>query len=116
MTERSSGRDFAGKFVKKRRYASSRRGSRREDIVREIEILSELSHSQIISLNEVFETSTEVILILELVTGGELFHYLAEKDHVSEEVAAKFTKQILEGLKHMHDRNICHLDLKVICS
>ena len=50
------------------------------------------------------------------VTGGELFHYLAEKDHVSEEVAAKFTKQILEGLKHMHDRNICHLDLKVIRS
>ena len=47
------------------------------------------------------------------MTGGELFHYLAEKDHVSEEIAAQFTKQILEGLQHLHERDICHLDLKV---
>ena len=47
------------------------------------------------------------------MTGGELFHYLAEEDQVSEEVAAKFIKKILDGLKHMHDKNVCHLDLKV---
>ena len=47
------------------------------------------------------------------VTGGELFHYLADKDFLSEEIAAQFTKQILEGVQHLHERDICHLDLKV---
>lgn len=112
IVEKSSKTLFAGKFIKKRRNAVSRRGLRREDIVREISILKELQHPNIISLHEVFESTTEMVLVLELVTGGELFDYLAEKDCVTEEVAAPFTMQILEGLKHMHEKSICHLDLK----
>ncbi|XP_041464810.1 death-associated protein kinase 2-like isoform X1 [Lytechinus variegatus] len=112
VTEKSTGKDYAGKFIRKRRSAASRRGVKREDIVREVSILEELSHDNIISLHDAFETQKEVVLILELVTGGELFHYLAEEDHVNEEVAAQFVKKILEALKHMHERNICHLDLK----
>lgn len=112
VVERGSKKLFAGKFIKKRRNAVSRRGLRREDIVREINILQQLKHPNIISLHEVFESNTEMVLILELVSGGELFDYLAEKDCVTEEVAAPFTKQILDGLQHMHQQSICHLDLK----
>ncbi|XP_070543230.1 death-associated protein kinase 1-like isoform X2 [Ptychodera flava] len=112
VTEKSSGTDYAGKFVRKKKYASSRRGAKREDIAREVDILSEMDHGNVISLHEVFETQTEVVLILELVAGGELFEFLAEKDHVTEEEAALFTKQMLEGVRHLHDKNIVHLDLK----
>ncbi|PIK61275.1 putative death-associated protein kinase 1 [Apostichopus japonicus] len=112
VVERSTKKLFAGKFIKKRRNAVSRRGLRRDDIVREISILRELQHPNVISLHEVFESTTEMVLILELVTGGELFDYLAEKDCVTEDVAAPFTTQILEGLRHMHEKSICHLDLK----
>ncbi len=66
VTHVNTGKDYAGKFVKKRRNAASRRGAKREDIVREINILNEMSHQNVISLHEVFESKTEVVLILEL--------------------------------------------------
>ncbi len=47
------------------------------------------------------------------VGAGELFHYIAEKDALNEEEAAKFILQILDGVNHMHEKNIVHLDLKV---
>lgn len=46
------------------------------------------------------------------VSGGELFHYLSERDHLSEEDASKFVQQLLFGLDHLHVHNIAHLDLK----
>lgn len=47
------------------------------------------------------------------VSGGELFEYISEKDHLTEEEAARFITQILEGVEHFHAKNIVHLDLKV---
>ena len=49
---------------------------------------------------------------LSSITGGELFDYLAEKDVLMEEEAATFTRQILEGIACLHEKNIVHLDLK----
>lgn len=63
---RSTGVEYAAKFIKKRRSKSSRRGVTREDIEREVNILKEIHHPNIITLNEVFENKAEVILILEL--------------------------------------------------
>ncbi|CAF0705929.1 unnamed protein product [Brachionus calyciflorus] len=111
--EASTNLEYAAKFVAKRRpNSSSRKGLFREKILQEIEILSELKHNNIISLHEVFETDHEIILVLELVKGGELFEFISEKDHLSESDAAKFITQILEGVSHFHARNIVHLDLK----
>ena len=65
--EKSTGAEYAAKYVLKRRpNSSSRKGLLREKILKEVEILSELKHYNIISLHEVFETSQEMILILEL--------------------------------------------------
>lgn len=63
---RSTGVEYAAKFIKKRRSKSSRRGVTREDIEREVNILKEIQHPNIITLHEVFENKTDVILILEL--------------------------------------------------
>ncbi|KAG7268590.1 hypothetical protein CRUP_011737, partial [Coryphaenoides rupestris] len=63
---RSTGVDYAAKFIKKRRSRSSRRGVTREDIEREVNILKELQHPNIITLHDVYENKAEVILILEL--------------------------------------------------
>ena len=47
------------------------------------------------------------------MTGGELFEYLASRDKVDEATATMFLRQVLEGLCHLHEKNIVHLDLKV---
>jgi serine/threonine protein kinase len=46
------------------------------------------------------------------VSGGELFEFISEKDHLSESDAAQFITQILEGVEHFHAKSIVHLDLK----
>ncbi|KAM4551391.1 death-associated protein kinase 3 [Odontesthes bonariensis] len=110
--EKSTGVEYAAKFIKKRRLSSSRRGVSREEIEREVNILREIQHSNIITLHDIFENKTDVILILELVSGGELFDFLAEKESLSEEEATQFLKQILDGVYYLHSKRIAHFDLK----
>ncbi|XP_029309791.1 LOW QUALITY PROTEIN: death-associated protein kinase 3 [Cottoperca gobio] len=110
--EKSTSIEYAAKFIKKRRLSSSRRGVSREEIEREVNILREIQHSNIITLHDIFENKTDVILILELVSGGELFDFLAEKESLTEEEATQFLKQILDGVQYLHSKRIAHFDLK----
>ncbi|KAL4641961.1 death-associated protein kinase 2 isoform X1 [Arapaima gigas] len=110
--EKSTGQDFAGKFIKKRQSRASRRGVRREEIEREVSILQHIQHPNIVTLHDVYENRTDVVLILELVSGGELFDFLAQKESLSEEEATQFIKQILDGVHYLHSRKIAHFDLK----
>ncbi|MBN3307871.1 DAPK3 kinase, partial [Amia calva] len=110
--EKSSGQEYAAKFIKKRQSRGSRRGVRREEIEREVSILQQTQHPNIVTLHDVFENRTDVVLILELVSGGELFDFLAQKESLSEEEATQFIKQILDGVHYLHSRKIAHFDLK----
>ncbi|MGH0179123.1 UNVERIFIED_CONTAM: hypothetical protein FKN15_000928 [Acipenser sinensis] len=51
-----------------------------------------------IKLKEIFETPVEISLVLELVTGGELFDRIVEKGYYSERDAADAVKQILAAV------------------
>ncbi|XP_028650902.1 death-associated protein kinase 2 [Erpetoichthys calabaricus] len=112
VREKATDSLYAGKFVKIRKSRSSRLGQERESVEREVEILQLLQHPNIMSLKEVFECKAEVVLILELISGGELFDFVAEKDILTEAEAIEFMKQILLGLSYMHSKNIAHFDLK----
>ena len=60
-----------------------------------------------------FEFSRQIVLVLELVTGGELFEKLTEEEFISEKDVTFYMKQVLQGLQHIHEREVLHLDLKV---
>uniref|UniRef100_A0A3Q2NQ15 non-specific serine/threonine protein kinase n=2 Tax=Fundulus heteroclitus TaxID=8078 RepID=A0A3Q2NQ15_FUNHE len=110
--EKSTGTAYAAKFIKKRQSRVSRRGVKREEIEREVDILQQIQHPNIVELHDVYENRTDVVLILELVSGGELFDFLARKESLSEEEATQFIKQILDGVQYLHSKGIAHFDLK----
>lgn len=64
--EISTGLEYAAKFIKKRQSRASRRGVRREEIEREVDILQQTLHANIIKLHDIYENKTDVVLILEL--------------------------------------------------
>lgn len=64
--EKSTGFEYAAKFIKKRQSRASRRGVRREEVEREVGILQQILHPNIVTLRDVYENRTDIVLILEL--------------------------------------------------
>ena len=88
-----------------------------EVLKREIEILREVKHPNIIELVDVFEDAKYLHLVTELCTGGELFDRIIAKSsspegHYSEHDAASIIKSILEAISYCHSLGIVHRDLK----
>mmetsp|Transcript_22900 Transcript_22900/g.53437 ORF Transcript_22900/g.53437 Transcript_22900/m.53437 type:complete len:342 (+) Transcript_22900:28-1053(+) len=83
-----------------------------ESLQTEIEILQKVSHPNIIGLKEIFDSSKKLHLVMEMVSGGELFDRIVEKGHYSETDAADLMRAILDGLRYLHGLGIIHRDLK----
>lgn len=107
--ERSSGRQWAAKFLRKRRRAQELRA----EALHEVAVLDAAAHcSRLVSLHQVFETNTEMVLVLELAPGGEL-QMILDRDEVPEErQVARLLRQILDGIAFLHSLNVAHLDIK----
>ncbi|XP_024235955.1 calcium/calmodulin-dependent protein kinase type 1 isoform X1 [Oncorhynchus tshawytscha] len=81
-------------------------------IENEIAVLHKLKHANIVSLEDIFESKTHLYLIMQLVSGGELFDRIVEKGFYTEKDASKLIQQILDAVKYLHDMGIVHRDLK----
>lgn len=85
----------------------------REDIFKEINILANLDHPNVIFLKEFYEEGNKIYLITELLTGGELLDAVLEKGTYSEADARKCFRQLADGLKYLHSKHVVHRDLKL---
>ena len=78
----------------------------------EVEILSKLSHPNIMQIYEVFNDKTNFYIVSEFCQGGELFDAISKKGSFSENEAARIMKQVLSAICYSHQNNIVHRDLK----
>jgi 5'-AMP-activated protein kinase catalytic alpha subunit len=83
-----------------------------EKVSREINILHLCTHPHIIRLYEVIDTPTDIFLVNEYVSGGELFDFIVSKGRLSADEARNFFHQIISGVEYCHFQKIVHRDLK----
>ena len=81
-------------------------------ILKEVDILRQLDHPNIIKIYEFFEDTKFMYIIMELAQGGELFDKIQNVHHFSERKAAEIFQQILSGVNYLHKHSIVHRDLK----
>jgi len=74
--------------------------------------MKKLKHPHILPLIDVFETKDYIYLVLELVTGGELFDKIVERGNYTEKDASDIVRQILEAVQYLHSQGVVHRDLK----
>ena len=81
----------------------------------EIFIMCQLDHPNIVRLEEVYESHSEIYLVQELCLGGELFDRLDEQPdyHYTEAECARLVKQMMSAVRYLHHKGIIHRDLKL---
>uniref|UniRef100_A0A6E8V1F2 [Myosin light-chain] kinase n=2 Tax=Anopheles coluzzii TaxID=1518534 RepID=A0A6E8V1F2_ANOCL len=85
----------------------------KERVWQETAIMESLEHPKLLRLFATFELPKEIIMVVEYISGGELFERVVADDFtLTEKDCVIFVRQICQGVEHMHSRQIVHLDLK----
>ncbi|CAF0893466.1 unnamed protein product [Rotaria sordida] len=105
--ERSTQHLLAAKFIQLNKEQD------RIEALNEIEIMKALQHPRLLQLYDAFETKGNICLIMELISGGELFERVIDDGFIlTERLCELYMMQICEGVSFMHSCNIVHLDMK----
>lgn len=83
-----------------------------DSLQREIEILRDLHHDNIVQYLGFENSEDSINVFLEYVSGGSLSSCLSKCGKFAEDITRSFTAQILCGLEYLHDRDIIHRDIK----
>lgn len=79
-----------------------------EKVRREVSNLRRFNHPHIIRLYEVINTPTDIFIVMEYVSGGELFDYIVQQGRLPEVEARHYFQQIVAGVEYCHDRHVVH--------
>ncbi|XP_034539364.1 serine/threonine-protein kinase 36 isoform X2 [Notolabrus celidotus] len=105
--KRYTGQVVALKFMPK--VGRSERELR--SLKREIEIMRDLKHPNIVQLYDSFETETEVVVVTEFAE-GQLFQILEDDGHLPESQVREIACQLVSALYYLHFHRILHRDMK----
>ena len=114
-THISSNETRAVKIISKARMVGQHRQYYLNAMQNEIDILQRLAKigaPHIIKFYEYFEDASNLYLVLEMCSGGELFDHIQAIGHYSENDAKKIILQMLKSVKTIHDLDIVHADIK----
>lgn len=105
-----SHRPIAIKCIPKSRIADPKV---KEKLISEVDIHKSLHHPNVVEFRGVFQDDNYVYILLELCSNGTVLDQLRKRTPFSEDEAAKWAKQILQGLVYLHENMVIHRDLKL---
>uniref|UniRef100_A0A7N8YDR8 Calcium/calmodulin-dependent protein kinase 1Da n=1 Tax=Mastacembelus armatus TaxID=205130 RepID=A0A7N8YDR8_9TELE len=105
--EKLTGRMFAVKCIPKKALKG-----KESSIENEIAVLRKIKHENIVALEDIYESPDHLYLIMQLVSGGELFDRIVEKGFYTEKDASTLIRQVLDAVNYLHKMGIVHRDLK----
>jgi len=111
---RRTGQKYAIKVIDKKKFAKQHHSHRPNALQDEVKILQRLAHRNVIKIFDVFETEDTLYLVLELVTGGDLFDAIValKGKGYPEDKARNLFSQMLQAIAYLHRHNVVHRDLK----
>lgn len=107
-TEHISYKKWAVKVINKQKLTSLEK----ELLSSEIKILKIVSHPNIVKIKEIFDSKKHILIVMELIEGGELFELIQKRKVFSEYATSKIIKQLLDAVIYLHELGILHRDIK----
>jgi len=105
---KSDGKAFAIKVIKKNKLKADELAVVHD----EVEIMHKINHANCVILYEMFETKPKLYMVMELLTGGELFDRIVLKGNYSEKEASNVIKNVASAIQYLHSIGVVHRDLK----
>ncbi|XP_047198478.1 myosin light chain kinase, smooth muscle [Hippoglossus stenolepis] len=107
LVEKATRKVWAGKFIKAYSVKD------KENVRHEIGIMNSLHHPKLVQCIDAFEGKSDIVMVLEMISGGELFERIIDEDfELTEREVIKYMLQIIDGVNFIHKQGIVHLDLK----
>ncbi|XP_064460482.1 ribosomal protein S6 kinase beta-1-like isoform X2 [Ornithodoros turicata] len=110
LTGKDVGTIFAMKVLKKATIVRNQKDTAHTKAERNI--LEVVKHPFIVDLIYAFQTGGKLYLILEYLSGGELFMHLEREGIFLEDTASFYLSEIVLALEHLHKEGIIYRDLK----
>ena len=88
-------------------------GDNMKKILYETNLMKKLNHPNITKILEMFEDEKYFMIIMEYINGGNLFSFVKKRRKLSEKTAKFLFRQIIQGIKYIHEQNIVHRDIKL---
>lgn len=83
-----------------------------KQIKREISIMKIVRHPNIVRLHEVLVSKTKIYIILEFITGGELYDKIVLHGRLQESESRTYFQQLIDAVSYCHRKGVYHRDLK----
>ena len=102
-----------GKIIAVKKMPINHSEKKYSNIIKEINLLKNLDHPNIVKYYDYFEEEDFIYLMMEYLEGGTLKQYINNKSDITEDEARIIIRQLLTALSYLHYTcDICHRDVK----
>ncbi|CAH2072592.1 unnamed protein product [Thlaspi arvense] len=105
-----------GDFFAVKEVSLLEQGSQAQECIQQLEgeiaLLSRLQHPNIVRYRGTAKDESNLYIFLELVSQGSLQKLYKKYPKLMDSAVSSYTRQILDGLKYLHDKEFIHRDIK----